>query len=179
MHSLPFTGATKRRRSLVALVVVAIDLAGCVLGRIPRASHRQSRTSPFHEIGGELIGHLRSGRKRVLGCDKNRCRSAGTFASWTWVIRTVTHIAVTTPAVNCNEAGFWAMERRVQTDESGAVFLNSKRIPHRIDQLRGRGGDEAKWMVASSRATAECRFLTRNTGGAEFLRKQGIKAPGD
>lgn len=140
MHSLPFARTTKCRRGLVALVMVAIDLTGSVLGRIPRASHRQSRTSPFHEVRGELVGHLGSGRERVLGCDENRCRSAGTFASWTRVIRTVTHIAASyNPAVNCNEAGPRAMERRAKNEESGAVFLNSRRAAQKKAQYRKRG----------------------------------------
>ena len=141
MHSLPLTGTTKRGRGLMTLVVVAIDLAGCVLGRIARASHRQSRTSPFHEVGGELIGHLRSGRERFLSCDENRCRSAGTFASWTRVIRTVTHIAVTTPPSiamrrvprNRNDA----QKLKIQaTFSSVASELRKKR---KKDQLRKDG----------------------------------------
>lgn len=98
MHLLPLARATKRRGRLLTFGVVAKDLAGRVFGRIPRTSHRQSRTRPFHETGGHLIGHLGGRRDRLLGGNENGGRSAGTFASWTGIIRPVAHIAVANPA---------------------------------------------------------------------------------
>jgi hypothetical protein len=91
MHLLPFARTSKSRGSRLTLCMVTINLTDGVLGRIARTSHRQSRTCPFHETGRELIVHFRNSDKRILGSDKNSCRTTSTFASGTWIVRTVAH----------------------------------------------------------------------------------------
>lgn len=97
---VPFTRAPKCWRRLLAFGMITIDLAGCVLGWIPRSSDRQSRTSAFHEARGDLLIHLWNGRQRVRSRDKDSCRYSGTFTSWAWIVRTVTHIASTAPPLS-------------------------------------------------------------------------------
>jgi hypothetical protein len=100
MNLLPFTRAPKRRRRLLAFGMITIDLAGCVLGWIPRSSDRQSRTSAFHETRRHLLIHLWNRRQRVRSRNKDSCRHSGTFTSWAWVVRAVTHIASTAPPLS-------------------------------------------------------------------------------
>lgn len=97
MDLLPFTWTTEGWGVRLAVGMVAIDLAGGILGRIPGSSDGQTRSRPVHQTRRRLFSHFGSGRYSFRGGDEDRWRPTGTFASWTWVVCPVAHIAIQPP----------------------------------------------------------------------------------
>jgi hypothetical protein len=102
LHVLPFTRPAECWRGRLTIRVVAVYLAGGILGGVASPSHRQSRTGAICRGCGS-VGHLQRRREGFRCGDKNSCRPAGTFTSWAWVIGSVAHVSEAAAALDVFE----------------------------------------------------------------------------
>lgn len=130
MYLLPFTRTAERRGSSLAIWMIAVDMTGRILGRVASPSDGETRARIFHKPGRELFVHLGSRRKKLMRSDENRSRPSGAFASWTWVVTPVTHIAIATPPPAVEGSLWGGLNCR-----SAEVYGNSAQ--YRIEEAKG------------------------------------------